>query len=59
MLDRYLIREVLKPSLVVCVLFVVLFAGYSWIVFLAKAVDALLSPGMLWKLIALKGWHCS
>ena len=54
MLDRYLIREVLKPSIVVCVLFVVLFAGYSWIVFLAKAVDALLSPSMLVKLIALK-----
>ncbi len=54
MLDRYLIREVLKPSMVVCVLFVVLFAGYTWIVFLAKAVDALLSPDMLLKLIALK-----
>ena len=54
MLDRYLIREVLKPSMVVCILFVVLFAGYSWIVFLAKAVDALLSTGMLLKLIVLK-----
>ncbi len=54
MLDRYLIREVLKPSIVVCVLFVVLFAGYSWIIFLAQAVDALLSPSMLVKLIVLK-----
>ena len=54
MLDRYLIREVLKPSFVVCILFVVLFAGYSWVIFLAKAVDALLSPSMLLKLIALK-----
>lgn len=54
MLDRYLLREVLKPSIVVCVLFVVLFAGYSWIIFLAKAVDALLPPSMLVKLIALK-----
>jgi len=54
MLDRYLIREVLKPSIVVCVLFIVLFAGYSWIVFLAKAVDALLSPSMLVKLVVLK-----
>ena len=54
MLDRYLIREVLKPTIVVCVLFVVLFAGYSWIIFLAQAVDALLSPSMLLKLIVLK-----
>jgi lipopolysaccharide export system permease protein len=54
MLDRYLIREVLKPSIMVCLLFIVLFAGYSWIVFLAKAVDALLSTSMLLKLIVLK-----
>ncbi|MDH5428147.1 MAG: LPS export ABC transporter permease LptF [Nitrospirota bacterium] len=54
MLDRYLIREVLKPSMLVCGLFIVLFAGYSWIVFLAQAVDALLSTSMLLKLIVLK-----
>jgi lipopolysaccharide export system permease protein len=54
MLDRYLIREVLKPSMMVCGLFIVLFAGYSWIVFLAQAVDALLSTSMLLKLIILK-----
>ncbi|MEX2491440.1 MAG: LPS export ABC transporter permease LptF [Nitrospirales bacterium] len=54
MIDRYLIREVLKPSIMVCVVFVVLFSGYSWIVFLAQAVDALLSTSMLLKLIALK-----
>ena len=54
MLDRYVIREVLKPSIMVCILFVVLFAGYSWIIFLAKAVDALISTGMLLKLIVLK-----
>lgn len=54
MLDRYLIREVLKPSILVFVLFIVLFAGYSWIGFLAKAVDALLSTSMLLKLIVLK-----
>ena len=54
MLDRYLIREVLKPSIVVCVLFVVLFAGYSWIIFLAKAVDALLPSSILVQLILLK-----
>ncbi len=54
MLSRYLIREVLKPSIVVCLLFIILFAGYSWIVFLAKAVDALLSTSVLLKLIVLK-----
>lgn len=54
MLDRYLIREVLKPSMMVCGLFIVLFAGYSWIVFLAQAVDALLSTSMLLQLIVLK-----
>jgi lipopolysaccharide export system permease protein len=54
MLDRYLIREVIKPSMMVCGLFIVLFAGYSWIVFLAQAVDALLSTSMLLKLIILK-----
>jgi lipopolysaccharide export system permease protein len=54
MLDRYLIREILKPSMVVCALFIVLFAGYSWVIFLAKAVDALLSTSVLLKLIVLK-----
>ncbi len=54
MINRYLIREVLKPSMIVCVLFIVLFAGYSWIIFLAQAVDALLSTSMLLKLIVLK-----
>ena len=54
MLDRYVIREVLKPAMLVCGLFVVLFAGYSWIIFLTQAVDALLSTGMLLKLIILK-----
>lgn len=54
MLHRYVIREVLKPSLIVCGLFVVLFAGFSWITFLGKAVDALLPMSMLFTLIALK-----
>jgi len=54
MLSRYVIREVLKPSLVVCAIFVVLFAGYSWITFLAQAVDALLPVSMLLTLIGLK-----
>ncbi|MCA9452706.1 MAG: LPS export ABC transporter permease LptF [Nitrospiraceae bacterium] len=54
MLVKYLIREVLKPSAVVCGLLVALFAGYSWVTFLAKAVNALLPVNMILTLIALK-----
>ncbi len=54
MLSRYVIREVLKPSLVFCGLFVLLFAGYSWVTFLAQAVEALLPFSMVLVLIALK-----
>lgn len=54
MLVKYLIREVLKPSAVVCGLLVALFAGYSWVTFLAKAVNALLPANMILTLIALK-----
>lgn len=54
MLQRYVIREVLKPSIVILGIFVVMFAGYSWINFLAQAVDALLPVSMLVALIALK-----
>ncbi len=54
MISRYLIREVLKPSIAVCGILVVLFAGYSWIVFLEKAVDAILPPQLLLTLIGLK-----
>ncbi len=54
MLSRYVIWEVLKPSMSFCGLFVLLFAGYSWVTFLAQAVDALLPFSMLFLLIALK-----
>lgn len=54
MLQRYVIREVLKPSIVVLGIFVVMFAGYSWMTFLAQAADALLPVKMLLNLIALK-----
>lgn len=54
MLVRYLVREVLKPSAVVCGLLVALFAGYSWVTFLSKAVNALLPVNMILTLIALK-----
>lgn len=54
LLARYLVREVLKPSAVVCGLLVVLFAGYSWVTFLSKAVNALLPVNMILTLIVLK-----
>ncbi len=54
MLVRYLVREVLKPSAVVCGLLVALFAGYSWVIFLSKAVNALLPANMIFTLIVLK-----
>ena len=54
MLVRYLAREVLKPSAVVCGLLVALFAGYSWVMFLSNAVNALLPAKMILTLIALK-----
>lgn len=54
MLTKYLVREVLKPSAMVCGLLVTLFAGYSWVMFLSKAVNALLPVDMILGLIALK-----
>lgn len=54
MLVKYLVREVLKPSIVICGLLVALFAGYSWVMLLSKAVNALLPVNMILMLIALK-----
>jgi lipopolysaccharide export system permease protein len=54
MLVRYLALEVLKPSAVVCGFLVALFAGYSWVTFLSKAVNALLPTNMILTLIILK-----
>ena len=54
MLSRYLTREVLKPTLVVLGILVVLFAGYSWVTFLASAANALIPFRMIMALIGLK-----
>ncbi len=54
MLVRYLIREVLKPTAVVCGLLVALFAGYSWVTFLSKGMNTLLPGNMILTLIVLK-----
>ncbi len=50
----YLVREVLKPSVAVCGILMIMFAGYCWITFLDKAVNALIPGSMLATLIGLK-----
>ena len=54
MLVKYLVREVLKPSAAVCGFLVALFAGYSWVMFLSNAFNAMLPVKMILTLIALK-----
>lgn len=52
-LDRYLIREIIKPMLLGVGLLVLVFAGYTTAVKLAQAADGLLQPSMVTRLIAL------
>ena len=54
MLSRYLTWEVMKPTLVVLGILVALFAGYSWVSFLASAANALLPVKLILALIGLK-----
>ena len=54
MLSRYLVWEVLKPTLVVLAILVILFGGYSWVTFLASAANALLPFSLVLTLIGLK-----
>lgn len=54
MLSRYLAWEVLKPTSVVLGILVVLFAGYSWVTFLASSANALLPFKLIVTLIGLK-----
>jgi lipopolysaccharide export system permease protein len=54
MVNRYLAREILKPSVVVFGLLVLLFTGFSWVAFLGEAVNSLLPVSMLFTLITLK-----
>ena len=53
-INGYVIREVLKPSVAVCGTLIVLFAGYAWVTFLDKAVDAAIPGSLLATLIGLK-----
>ena len=54
MLSLYFARETLKPTVVVCGVLVVLFAGYSWVTILADATHSLLPFNMILTLIGFK-----
>ena len=53
-INGYVIREVLKPSVAVCGTLIVLFAGYVWVIFLGEAVNAAIPGNLLATLIGLK-----
>lgn len=53
-LDRYLIRQIARPFLLVCVVLVLVFAGYSSAVFLGMASRGALSRETVAQLIGLK-----
>lgn len=54
LLDRYLVREVLRPFAATCLLFVLLFGGYSSAQLLSDAVAGILPMDIVWQLIGLK-----
>lgn len=54
LLDRYLVCEILRPFAATCLLFVLLFGGYSSARLLADAVAGLLPVDVVWQLIGLK-----
>jgi len=53
-LDRYLIREVLRPFAASCGLFIMLFGGYTSADLLSDAVAGVLPMDIVWRLILLK-----
>lgn len=53
-INRYLIREILKPLLAICTILVVIFASYSSSRFLADAAEGALSAQTVLTLILLK-----
>lgn len=54
LLDRYLVGEILRPFAATCLLFVLLFSGYSSAKILADAVAGQLPLDIVWRLIGLK-----
>ena len=53
-LDRYIIREVLKPLGAVSGVLVGIFMSYTWARYLADAVEGLLAPEIVWALVLLR-----
>ncbi len=53
-IDRYIIQEIVKPSIVVCIVLVSIFAGYSATTYLADATVGLLSASTVFRLVLLK-----
>lgn len=54
LLDRYLIKEIFKPLTAMCLMFAVLFGGFSAARFLSDAVAGLLPADIVAQLIGLK-----
>ena len=53
-LDRYLIREISKPLLLVCGLLIVIFASYSWLKYMTKVAEMPMPPITMISIILLK-----
>jgi len=53
-IDRYLIRQVVRPFVAVCLVLVLVFAGYSSSLFLGAASQGIISRDSIARLIALK-----
>lgn len=53
-IDRYLTREITKPLLLVCVILLVIFTGFSASLFLADAAQGLIGPDIVGLLVLLK-----
>jgi lipopolysaccharide export system permease protein len=53
-LDRYVVREVLKPLAAVSAVLIAIFMSYTWARYLADAVEGLLAPEIVWALVLLR-----
>lgn len=53
-LERYIVREICTPLVVVCTVLILIFSGFSSVRFLNDAVNGLLSGGTVATLVSLK-----
>ena len=53
-LDRYIVREVLKPLGAVSGVLIGIFISYTWARYLADAVEGLVAPEIVWALVLLR-----